>query len=404
MKKLTRKELFIFILILYTLITTFYITQFSEPNEYFIKEEIHKNKKEKIIENNVSWINYRKNWNQEVLVTTNIADKTLKFTDKYRMEMTSKGLHPLNLQHKYLHDRIDRIDQFCNVSLLESKGIYKLFGSYYRVRFSDKSELLQCAVLKVSSRTWIHLLRELEGMKEESFPYQKTFRRISMDFNYQNPKLNAQRYQTYTKFLIARNPFQRLLSGYTDQFITRYRLGKPYFYEVITINYLSNLTKEYITQLRNELKKGEERLTQGLDSSIIQQIRRLNAGYGKSKITFLEFLNFVIYSFRNKGFYGLNDHWKPISHFCDPCAIKYDIIAKFETLKEDSDAILNYVQRNNPKRKVTFPNDHPTTTLDCCNEEFRIVPLNVRRSIYEIFKQDYLLFGYEYREDENNIC
>ncbi|KAI6647109.1 hypothetical protein LOD99_8846 [Oopsacas minuta] len=157
--------------------------------------------------------------------------------------------------------------------------------------------------------------------------------------------------------------------------------------------------------MRNELKRRKKKLTQSVDDSIIQQIRRMNVEYGKSQITFLEFLNFVVYTFRNKGIESLDDHWKPISYFCDLCAIKYDIIAKFETLKEDSDAILNYVQRNNPNHNVTFPDDDPYTTFDRCNEAFKIVPLHVRRSLYELFKEDYLLFDYEYRgDDEYNIC
>lgn len=28
-------------------------------------------------------------------------------------------------------------------------------------------------------------------------------------------------------------------------------------------------------------------------------------------------------------------HWIPITEFCTPCQIKFDIIAKFETLEED---------------------------------------------------------------------
>lgn len=33
-------------------------------------------------------------------------------------------------------------------------------------------------------------------------------------------------------------------------------------------------------------------------------------------------------------------HWVPITEFCSPCLIKFDIIAKFETLDEDQRYII----------------------------------------------------------------
>ena len=43
-------------------------------------------------------------------------------------------------------------------------------GSFYRVRVSDNVKLLQCALLKVTSSTWLQVLRQLEGLKHEDYP------------------------------------------------------------------------------------------------------------------------------------------------------------------------------------------------------------------------------------------
>lgn len=36
-------------------------------------------------------------------------------------------------------------------------------------------------------------------------------------------------------------------------------------------------------------------------------------------------------------------HWIPITQFCTPCLIKFDIIAKFETLNEDQRYLIEKV-------------------------------------------------------------
>ena len=90
---------------------------------------------------------------------------------------------------------------------------------------------------------------------------------------------------------------------------------------------------------------------------------------------------------------------------CDPCAIKYDVIGKFETLGEDSQAILDFVHANIPEFIYEFPKQDPRVTSINCDEAFRKIPLKVRRSIYEIYRDDFLLFDYEYNEDGSaNLC
>lgn len=50
---------------------------------------------------------------------------------------------------------------------------------------------------------------------------------------------------------------------------------------------------------------------------------------------FSEFINYLLDEM-NKTLPTRTDmHWVPITEFCTPCQIKFDIIAKFETLEED---------------------------------------------------------------------
>lgn len=49
--------------------------------------------------------------------------------------------------------------------------------------------------------------------------------------------------------------------------------------------------------------------------------------------TFAEFVAFLLDEHRRQA--ALDMHWTPIAQFCTPCQIRFDIIAKFETLDED---------------------------------------------------------------------
>ena len=358
--------------------------------------------KEYNLVNQTSWTDYSDNWPGDILVKKGPNSSQLIFTDEYRNAMASKGLHPLNIKHRYLHERYLTMNKYCNAPLTKINDIYGVMGSYYRARVSDNVELLQCALLKVASTTWIQLLRQLEGLKEEKYPYRTLWHKLSISYGVNDPELTAMRYQTYTKFLIVRHPFSRLFSAYRDKFMVRSEYGDNLADQIIRINYLSNMNNKLIVQMRQELKRGGSKLTSGLSDDVIKQLHRLNKKKGNFKITFLEFLNFIISPKHPNGFKGKDDHFNTASIVCNPCAIRYDIIAKYETLQNDSDLILEYLKTRHD-HKVSFPKSKFTSS-DTCNDAYKEIPLTVRRSLYEIFKEDFLLFGYEYREESGNFC
>ena len=358
--------------------------------------------KEYNLVNQTSWTDYSDNWPGDILVKKGPNSSQLIFTDEYRNAMASKGLHPLNIKHRYLHERYLTMNKYCNAPLTKINDIYGVMGSYYRARVSDNVELLQCALLKVASSTWMRVLRQLEGLKEEKYPYRTLWHKLSISYGVNDPELTAMRYQTYTKFLIVRHPFSRLLSAYRDKFMVRSEYGDNLADKIIRINYLSNMNNKLIVQMRQELKRGGSKLTSGLSDDVIKQLHRLNKKKGNFKITFLEFLNFIISPKHPNGFNGKDDHFNTASIVCNPCAIRYDIIAKYETLQNDSDLILEYLKTRHD-HKVSFPKSKFTSS-DTCNDAYKEIPLTVRRSLYEIFKEDFLLFGYEYREESGNFC
>ena len=352
--------------------------------------------------NQTSWTDYSDNWPGDILVKRGPNSNQLIFTDEYRNAMASKGLHPLNIEHRYLHERYLTMNKYCNAPLTKTNDLYDVMGSYYRARVSDSAKLLQCALLKVASSTWMRVLRQLERLKEEKYPYPTLWYKLSLKYDINKPELTAMRYQTYTKFLIVRHPFSRLFSGYRDKFVVVSEYGDNFADQIVRVNYLSNMTNGLINQMRQELKRGGSKLTSGLSNDVIKQLRRLDARRSNFKITFLEFLNFIISPKHPNGFKGKDDHFRAANLVCNPCAVRYDIIAKYETLQNDSDLILEYL-RIHHDHKVSF-SISKSASSDSCNDAYKDIPLTVRRSLYEIYKDDFLVFGYEYREEGDNLC
>ena len=68
------------------------------------------------------------------------------------------------------------------------------------------------------------------------------------------------------------------------------------------------------------------------------------------KVTFKEFARWVIFYHNNPD--TMDTHWKPLKNLCQPCLINYDLICNFETLKLDTERVLEEV---NVQADIIFP-------------------------------------------------
>lgn len=116
--------------------------------------------------------------------------------------------------------------------------------------------------------------------------------------------INRQQHKgdNYTRIMIVRDPFERLLSGYIDKFF----LPSPIFWK----------------------KRGRYIIKHFRPNS---SVKEQSCGHN---VTFLEFIQYVVHvSTRDKNME--EPHFTPMHTHCKPCLIHYDYVWKMETIMPD---------------------------------------------------------------------
>ncbi|XP_021346511.1 carbohydrate sulfotransferase 11-like isoform X2 [Mizuhopecten yessoensis] len=110
--------------------------------------------------------------------------------------------------------------------------------------------------------------------------------------------------QSSTKFIIARDPLERLYSAYVDKVFS----PNPYYWDVI-------------------------------GTYIVKTFRKTSKRTCGHDVTFPEFLQYAVHA-ETSGKHR-DVHVASLWETCSPCHVKYDIIGKMETFKDDTDDILD---------------------------------------------------------------
>merc|ERR1712043_127908 len=111
-------------------------------------------------------------------------------------------------------------------------------------------------------------------------------------------------------------------------------------------------------------------------------------------VSFEAFLDYVSRENNLKG--GLRgDHWFPIYRQCNACLINYNVIAKIETVSQDTE----YIQKKLKAEAIgSFPNAYKNTEMDYKNYEdnlkilYKGISREVMDRVCEKWKWDFLLF------------
>ena len=221
------------------------------------------------------------------------------------------------------------------------------------IAVDDENKIIYCALQKVGSKTLIRLLGKARGINGRVRRWD-AFQRLG---NYTEEE-KLFRLQTYFKFVIVREPLQRLLSTFKE----RYRDGAP---------------------LRHVDRHNRER--------IVSRLRPNDANpEGKNGDYDVSFSEFIQY------FAGNVSRYPPCRQFekiCHPCVINYDFIGRLETLNEDGPRILKLTGIDD---RVTFPRIHKSTDSDDVLEYYSQLPPHYIRQLGEHYRNDFEMFSYEY--------
>ncbi|KAK7070159.1 hypothetical protein SK128_026569 [Halocaridina rubra] len=215
------------------------------------------------------------------------------------------------------------------------------------------------SVWQVSCSTWLSLwilLNEDDKTWEDNLnPHAHTYGLLR-----RKPSASEMYYKitTYTKFILVRHPFERLLSAYRAKFESP--VNKPAV--IYRRTYGVNIAAKYRTEPVNSTLLGF--------------------------ITFKELVAYILDKYPRK-----NDrHWERYSRLCNPCAIEYDIIGKYETLKLDSD---HFLDRIGAKPELRYPNEKKTNTSGLVNSYLETLTNKQIDGLLKLYKNDFNLFGYK---------
>ena len=404
---LTYKKLFVVFLTACVLGALLYKLTFrSLNNQGEILLSFSNNREEIFIS---SWIQYRNNWNGEMLIQSDKGKSQISLPKTYIEAMTDKGPHPLTQKYPKFLERLDYIYEHC--PSLSTPVDYKLNidHSVYFLHFNDDYEVLNCLVAKAASTTWIDQFSKMNDLSNPQSTLTRKYvspdqllHNISLGSHMDNPIETARRMQTYTKFFVQRHPFERLVSCFISKFEEQQSSQFiSYAKQIIISNYLKDYPKT-----RRAFEKDFKDLPTPRKQEILEQIDRLKSDQYNFNITFTEFVNFITSSLNNEAINRLDIHWRPITRRCNPCAVRYDIVIEHENMAEESQMLLDYLQTNKPtNRRLLIDSVSRLSTRDKCNKYFARLSQSLRQKLYELYRDDFLLFGYECNPDsESNAC
>ena len=171
------------------------------------------------------------------------------------------------------------------------------------------------------------------------------------------------RLNNYYKFLVVRDPLERLVSAYLDKF--------------------GNKDEEFLT-------------IYGKRANIMRSTGRMTHNSPlNSSVSFSNLVDIII----EQNHYGLllNQHWDTYENLCETCKIKYDYVAKFETYRSDFQHLLKRICHGSKCDTYATEKNEAKTAFNDINNFYAQLSANQLAAIREIYHRDMNTFGYKFR-------
>jgi chondroitin 4-sulfotransferase 11 len=185
-------------------------------------------------------------------------------------------------------------------------------------------------------------------------------------------------------FIIVRHPFERLLSAYNDKL----KFALPHTFHQKLGNMIVRKFRKAVS-----FERADDAAFPLMNSVHSHSHQSKQRKLGSRWPTFPEFVEFLLTEAKHGA--SLDMHWTPITNFCTPCQVKFDVIIKFETLDDDQRYLIEKAGLNKvgirPEHKNPGKGKHTNETLR--NSFAELSKLQVK-GLYEIFKYDFEIFDY----------
>ncbi|XP_067002353.1 carbohydrate sulfotransferase 11 [Anabrus simplex] len=230
--------------------------------------------------------------------------------------------------------------------------------------------IVWCNVFKAASTSWMYNFNVLAGYSPKFLQNSKLVPLNLARRRYSRPSLHDLQValNDSISFLIVRHPLERLLSAYRDKL--EYSL--PH-----TLH--QKLGNQIILKYRTGAPK-------------IIPIGRKSYRKNPRWPTFPEFVNYLV-DVHKKG-EPFDMHWTPITEFCTPCQVDFDIICKFETLQEDQNYLIHLARLQDIIRPQWKNPAKGRTTHEVAAGYYSQLTKTQILQLYNIFRYDFELFGY----------
>lgn len=294
----------------------------------------------------------------------------------YQLENSESGEY----SYPTLAQRLDRrkyiLRRACEV--IKDRALPPPYINVYRqepdkhLMISNEKQVLYCFLPKVANTNFRRVFLGLQGVVPKPevpnisgydiyFTYDKKFKYLSG----LSQELKQNILERYRKFVVVRDPLERLLSGYRNKFFHPNENHKAEYHNNAVVFYAKHPKARQEHNMRMSFKDKE--------------------------MTFEEFLTYWTDVFDANEF--LNEHFVPSYLLCNPCGINFDFIGKYETINTEVKYIFDQL-----KIDIDFPgrNDNYSSmpTYALIEQYYKPIPDKLLQKTWNILKFDYVLFGY----------
>ncbi|KAK7078464.1 Sulfotransferase [Halocaridina rubra] len=159
----------------------------------------------------------------------------------------------------------------------------------------------------------------------------------------------------YTKFIVVREPMERLISAYLNKI--QYPNGQPIF-----------------------------------QRRVLEYAKKRRQSANLTNLEWPEFLGYILDPLSPK-----NEHWLPFDTLCHPCVIDYDVIIKFESMQEDAERLLRLIKG---PQYIHFPAQAKKVDSSVTKSYIENVSPTHIQSFCKTYSKDFEVFEY----DQSKYC